>query len=292
MPSNEQRREAAKRKLERQLERRAARARKRKQLTIAASAVGVVLLVGAVAVVVTLTRDNEESSEASAAESVTASEQAPGVMPSGRAEPLPQLVSCTYTPDGQEPARPVDPPRTDDIDTTVRTVSVSMETTQGNIGLTLDNADSPCTVNNFLSLASQGYFDNTPCHRLVTSEGLKVLQCGDPTGTGTGGPGYGFANEFPTDQYAQGDPALQIPVTYPRGTIAMANSGLPDSNGSQFFLVYGDSQLPPQYTIFGTIDETGLETIEKVAAAGDDGSMAAGGGAPNLPIDITSVLMD
>ncbi|WP_070378398.1 peptidylprolyl isomerase [Rhodococcus sp. WMMA185] len=290
MPSNEQRREAAKRKLERQLERRAARARKRKQLTIAASALGVVVLVGAIAVVVTLTRENDSTNDASAAE--TTSDHTPGVMPIGRAEPLPQFVSCTYTPDGQEPAKPVEPPRTDDIDTTVSTVSVSMETTQGNIGLTLDNAESPCTVNNFLSLASQGYFDNTPCHRLVTSEGLKVLQCGDPTGTGTGGPGYGFANEFPTDQYSVGDPSAQIPVTYPRGTIAMANSGQPDSNGSQFFLVYEDSQLPPQYTVFGTIDETGLETIEKVAAAGDDGSMAAGGGAPNLPIDITSVRMD
>ncbi|WP_072688882.1 peptidylprolyl isomerase [Rhodococcus marinonascens] len=292
MPSNEQRREAAKRKLERQLERRADRARKRKQLTIASSALGVVIVVAAVAVAVTLIRGDDDAGDASTAESASASAQSPGVMPVGRAEPLPELVSCTYTPDDQPPARPVDPPRTDDIDTTVATVSVSMETTQGNIGLTLDNADSPCTVNSFLSLASQGYFDNTPCHRLVTSEGLKVLQCGDPTGEGTGGPGYGFANEFPTDQYAETDPSLQVPVTYPRGTIAMANSGQPDSNGSQFFLVYDDSQLPPQYTTFGTIDETGLATIEAVAAAGDDGSISVGGGKPNLPVDITSVRLD
>jgi peptidyl-prolyl cis-trans isomerase B (cyclophilin B) len=291
VPSNEQRREAAKRKLERQLERRANRARKRKQLTIAGSVLGVVLVVAAGAVVFALTSGDDDTTEASA-DSVSASPQSPGVMPAGRAEPLPEKVSCTYTPDGQPPARQVNPPRTEDIDTTVSDVSVSVETTQGNIGLTLDNADSPCTVNNFLSLASQNYFDNTPCHRLVTSEGLKVLQCGDPTGSGTGGPGYGFTNEFPTDQYPADDPSLQVPVTYPRGTIAMANSGQPGSNGSQFFLVYADSQLPPQYTAFGTIDETGLATIEKVAAAGDDASMQAGGGKPNLPIDIKSVRMD
>ncbi|MDI9953781.1 peptidylprolyl isomerase [Rhodococcus sp. IEGM 248] len=292
MPSNEQRREAAKRKLERQLERRADRARKRKQLTIAGSVLGVVLVVAAGAVVFALTSGDDDATEASAAESVSASPQSPGVMPAGRSEPLPEKVSCTYTPGTQPPAKQVNPPRTDDIDTTLQEVSVSMQTTQGNIGLILDNADSPCTVNNFLSLASQNYFDNTPCHRLVTSEGLKVLQCGDPTGAGTGGPGYGFANEFPTDQYEASDPSLQVPVTYPRGTIAMANSGQPDSNGSQFFLVYADSQLPPQYTAFGKVDETGLATIEKVAAAGDDGSMQAGGGKPNLPIDITSVRMD
>lgn len=284
MPSNQQRREAAKRKLERQLDRRAQRARKRKQLAIAGSVVAVVVVVAIGAIAFAMTRDDDSE------QTVAAAPEA-GVMPVSRSEPLPETVSCSYPDSGTPPAKEVEPPRTEGIDTTVEHVSVSMETTQGNIGLTLDNAKSPCTVNSFLSLASQKYFDNTPCHRLVT-EGLKLLQCGDPTGTGTGGPGYGFDNEFPTDQYAPSDPALQQPVTYPRGTVAMANSGQPGSNGSQFFLVYGDSQLPPQYTVFGTIDETGLATIEKVAAAGDDGSMQAGGGKPNLPIDITSVRMD
>ena len=100
-----------------------------------------------------------------------------------------------------------------------------MATNQGNIGLQLDNAKAPCTVNSFASLAQQGYFNDTPCHRLTTSEGLSVLQCGDPTGKGTGGPGYEFANEYPTDQYQPDDPALQKPVIYPRGTLAMANAG-------------------------------------------------------------------
>ena len=82
-------------------------------------------------------------------------------------------------------------------------------------------------MNSFASLAQQGYFNDTPCHRLTTSPGLSVLQCGDPTGKGTGGPGYGFVNEYPTNQYRPDDPALQSPVVYPRGTLAMANTGAP-----------------------------------------------------------------
>ncbi|QNG18947.1 peptidylprolyl isomerase [Rhodococcus triatomae] len=291
MPSNEQRREAAKRKLERQLARRAERARRRKQLTIGGTVVGVVVAVAAVAVVVTLTRGGDDSAD-EAATDTAAETQTPDALPAGRSEPLPELVSCTYTPDGSEPSRPVEPPRTDGIDTTLESVSVSMETSQGNVGLVLDNANSPCTVNNFLSLAGQGYFDDTPCHRLVTGAGLRVLQCGDPSGTGAGGPGYGFDNEFPTDQYSPTDPALAQPAIYPRGTLAMANTGAPGSNGSQFFMVYEDSQLPPNYTVFGSIDETGLATLDTIAAAGDDSSNQPGDGKPNVPVDITSVRMD
>ena len=164
-----------------------------------------------------------------------------------------------------------------------------MSTNQGNLGLVLDNAKAPCTVNSFASLAQKGYFNDTPCHRLTTSPSLSVLQCGDPTGSGTGGPGYQFANEYPTDQYPPNDPALQQPVVYPRGTLAMANAG-PGTNGSQFFLVYKDSQLPPNYTAFGTIDATGLATLDKIAAAG----VAGGGqdGKPATDVRIKSILLD
>ncbi|QCQ90894.1 peptidylprolyl isomerase [Rhodococcus sp. SGAir0479] len=284
MPSNQQRREAAKRKLERQLERRAARARKRKQLTVAGAVVGAVVVVAVGAVVVTLSGRDDDASETTAASETSSA----AAMPAGRAQPLPNLVNCAYTPSGA-PAKPNNPPRAEGIDTTVATVSASMETTQGNIGLTLDNATSPCTVNSFASLASQGYFDATTCHRLTTSDSLKVLQCGDPSATGAGGPGYQFANEFPTDQYAADDINAQMPVTYSRGTVAMANAG-PGTNGSQFFLVYGDSTLPPQYTVFGTIDETGLATLDKIAAAGVEGGAADG--KPATPVDITSVRLD
>ena len=116
-----------------------------------------------------------------------------------------------------------------------------------------------------------------------------MLQCGDPSGKGDGGPGYRFANEYPTDQYPEGDPALDEPVLYPRGTLAMANAG-PDTNGSQFFLVYKDSQLPPNYTVFGTIDATGLATLDKIAQGGVAGG--AQDGKPATAVTITSVLLD
>ncbi|MCO7219566.1 peptidylprolyl isomerase [Klenkia sp. PcliD-1-E] len=131
-----------------------------------------------------------------------------------------------------------------------------------------------CAAESFTSLASQGYFDGTPCHRLTTSEGLQVLQCGDPSGTGTGGPGY----TFPT--------ATSGSETYSRGVLAMANSGQ-GTDGSQFFLVYGDSQLPPSYTVFGSIGDAGLGVLDTVAAGGvADGSQD---GAPATPVTITGV---
>lgn len=284
LPSNEQRREAAKRKLERQLERRAERAKKRKQLTIAGSVLGLVVVVGAVAVVFALTRGSDESE-------TTASETPSGdtLIADGRAEPLPETVDCAYPASAQPASKENTPPRTDGIPTSDEVLSYSMATSQGNIGLTLNNPQSPCTVNSFVSLANQGYFDGTSCHRMTTGAGLQVLQCGDPAGTGMGGPGYQFADEFPADQYAEGDPAAGEPISYPRGTIAMANAG-PGTNGSQFFLVYGDSTLPPAYTVFGTIDETGLETLDKVAAGGVEGG--ASDGKPALPVDITSMVSD
>ena len=164
-----------------------------------------------------------------------------------------------------------------------------MATSQGNIGLLLANNESPCTVNSFASLAGQGYFNGTKCHRLTTSADLAVLQCGDPKGDGTGGPGYQFANEYPTDQYPPNDPKAQQPVIYARGTLAMANAG-PNTNGSQFFLVYKDSQLPPQYTVFGTIQADGLATLDKIAKGG----VAGGGedGTPATEVTIKSLLLD
>ena len=117
------------------------------------------------------------------------------------------------------------------------------------------------------------YFDDTPCHRLTTA-GISVLQCGDPTGTGRGGPGYTFA-----DENLEG-------ASYPRGTVAMANGG-PDTNGSQFFLVYADTQLPPSYTPFGTITK-GLDVLEQVAEAGSDDSSGTGDGKPKLTVQITT----
>jgi len=118
-------------------------------------------------------------------------------------------------------------------------------------------------------------FDATSCHRLVNS-GLYLLQCGDPTGTGMGGPGYTFRDEtYSTD-------------TFPAGTVAMANAGT-NTNGSQFFLVYAATGLPPKYTVFGHMDAAGIAVVTKIAADGEDGSNAAGGGKPNNPAKILTV---
>jgi peptidyl-prolyl cis-trans isomerase B (cyclophilin B) len=296
VPTNEQRRASAKRKLERQLERRQQQAKRRRILVIAGGSILAVAVVVAVVLTIINTRHEHQNTTAaptttSAADTTTA---APG--PAGQVPPLPTFkpsanlgANCQYPASPDPAAKKVKPPRTGKVPTDPAQVSASMVTNQGHIGLMLANNESPCTVNSFASLIGQKYFDNTKCHRLTTSPDLGVLQCGDPKGDGTGGPGYQFANEYPTDQYPPNDPKAQEPVLYPRGTVAMANAG-PNTNGSQFFLVYKDSQLPPQYTVFGTIQADGLATLDKIAKAG----VAGGGedGPPAEEVSITSVLLD
>lgn len=296
MPTNEQRREAAKRKLERQLERRAQKARQQRILTVVASVAALVAVAAGVGFFV-FKKSDSPSTGASASTSAAASPSAgtPTVLTRGGPDQLPAFTApaglgskCEY-PKAGPASKPVEPPKSGQVPTDPATISVSMSTDQGNVGLILNNAEAPCTVNSFVSLAQKGFFDDTGCHRLTTSPGLGVLQCGDPSGNGSGGPGYQFANEYPTNQYAKGDPALQKPVLYPRGTLAMANSGA-NTNGSQFFLVYKDSQLPPNYTVFGTIDSTGLATLDKIAGGGVNGG--GSDGKPTTPVTIKSVLLD
>ena len=293
MPTNEQRRATAKRKLERQLERRAAKERQRRIYTIVGSIVAAIVVIGAIVATVVVTNRDSGSKTASTAtttptSALPATPAASGQLPPFAA-PANLGANCQYPASTEKASKPNNPPRTGKVPTDPAQISASMVTNQGNIGLQLDNAKSPCTVNSFASLAQQGFFNDTPCHRLTTSGGLAVLQCGDPTGQGTGGPGYQFDNEYPTSQFQPDDPKLGQPVVYPRGTLAMANAG-PGTNGSQFFLVYKDSQLPPNYTVFGTIDQTGLATLDKIAAAGT----ADGGqdGKPKDDVQIKSILLD
>jgi peptidyl-prolyl cis-trans isomerase B (cyclophilin B) len=179
--------------------------------------------------------------------------------------------ACTYTEDGQAPAKKVDLPP--DHAAVGGDESVTITTNAGEINATLDADTTPCTVNSFVSLADQGYFDDTTCHRLTT-QGIFVLQCGDPAGTGMGGPGYTFPDE------------LSGKETYPAGTLAMANAG-PNTNGSQFFIVYGDTQLPPSYAVFGQVDEDGLKVVKDIAAKGTE--TGDPDGAPKEPVEIQSV---
>jgi peptidyl-prolyl cis-trans isomerase B (cyclophilin B) len=180
---------------------------------------------------------------------------------------------CTYTAAG-EAERPVSPPSPDDEPT--GEVSAVLETSAGDIPLTLDADSAPCTVGSFVSLASQQYFDDTPCHRLTT-QGIFVLQCGDPSGTGTGGPGYRFDDELDGSE------------TYAAGTVAMANAG-PGTNGSQFFLVYEDTDLPAAYTVFGRLSADGLAVVREIASAGT--ATGGGDGPPATPVTITGVAID
>jgi peptidyl-prolyl cis-trans isomerase B (cyclophilin B) len=134
--------------------------------------------------------------------------------------------------------------------------SITFTTNQGEIVIQTTPAVAPLTVNAIAALAQKNYFDNTICHRLTTA-GIYVLQCGDPTGTGTGGPGFNIPDENlpqPTEN------------NYPAGTVAMANAG-PGTSGSQFFLVYQDTTLGPDYTIWGSIT-SGLDILQTIATAG------------------------
>ncbi|NUS51720.1 MAG: peptidylprolyl isomerase [Nocardioidaceae bacterium] len=176
--------------------------------------------------------------------------------------------TCSYPPAGQA-AKPVKPPPAKPAGK----ARLTMRTNRGDLPLTLRVGATPCTVNSFTSLAAQGYFDKTRCHRLTT-QGIFVLQCGDPTGQGTGGPGYQFDDELDGQE------------SYPAGTLAMANAG-PNTNGSQFFIVYRDSPLPPAYTVFGSVSPAGLKLVQGIARQGtSDGSPD---GPPKQPVVITSV---
>ncbi|MFD4377457.1 peptidylprolyl isomerase [Streptomyces sp. NPDC058486] len=160
------------------------------------------------------------------------------------------------------------------------TYDLALTTNEGDITVTMDAAKTPRTVNSFKHLADKKYFDGTKCHRLTTA-GIFVLQCGDPEGTGMGGPGYTIPDE---NLDSLGKPGADGKVTYKAGTVAMANTGQPGTGGSQFFLVYKDSPLPPQYTPFGTMDAAGLAAVQKVGAAGADGGQ--GDGAPKKPVTV------
>ncbi|QEW01694.1 peptidylprolyl isomerase [Microbacterium lushaniae] len=194
---------------------------------------------------------------------------------SGDASPEPTTPpaadGCGYVAGGGA-AREVTPPPAEP--TVTGELTAVLETSVGAIPMTLDADRVPCTVGSFVSLAEQSYYADTPCHRLTTAQ-IFVLQCGDPSGTGRGGPGYSYRDE------------LDGTETYPAGTVAMANTGRPDTNGSQFFLVYEDSELPPSYTVFGQLAPEGLEVVRAIAAAGAEGG--APDGAPATPVTITGV---
>lgn len=194
---------------------------------------------------------------------------------------------CTYTSsDTGDVVKASLPPATPDYKAAY---TATISTNLGPISINLLNSKATCTVNSFVHLAETGFWNNTQCHRISDSDGLYMLQCGDPTAKatqtlscssstlGTGGPGYQFASENLTG------------ATYPAGTLAMANSGTSDSNGSQFFLVFKNTSLSADYTPFGTIT-SGLDILQNVAKAGTSCTyQSAGGGVPKEKVIIKGV---
>ncbi|MFI5679607.1 peptidylprolyl isomerase [Streptomyces cellulosae] len=273
MVTQEQRkRQLAREKFLRQQQRRtAARRKARMRNSVIASVLGVIL-VGSLALYTSGVLKDDDKANAS-------SETTPSASPSSKA-PDPcekpaagKVKTATWK---KEPAVTIDKSAK---------YTMKLATTCGDIDLALKASAAPHTVNSFDFLAGKGYFDHTKCHRLTT-EGIYVLQCGDPTGTGTGGPGYEIPDENLKDKSLKGN-------VYPAGTVAMANQfdaqtgkGR-NTGGSQFFLVYQDSQLPPNYTPFGTVSESGMKVLKKIAAAGAQAAdPTTGNTAPNATVVI------
>ncbi|MGL5816956.1 MAG: peptidylprolyl isomerase [Phycicoccus sp.] len=259
MATKEQVRARARRRHEKRMKAAAQRAERRAQIRRVAAVVVTVAVVGGGATAAALVFGGDDESAAPAEDRAVA--------------------GCTTPPESLGTGAELTLP--DKAAAAGKTFLATMATNCGDIELTLDGSSAPQAVASFLQLARQDYWRNGPCHRLTTSAQLKVLQCGDPTGTGQGTPGYGFGVENPPDGGA-----------YPRGTLAMARTQDPKAgNGGQFFVVYGDSSLPDPsgYTVFGTVTK-GLDIVDRVAAEG----VAPGGarpddGQPAAPISILSV---
>ncbi|MFD3916304.1 peptidylprolyl isomerase [Streptomyces sp. NPDC058603] len=260
--SDQRRRQLAREKFERQQQRRAeARNKAKRRNVIIASVLAVVVLAGAAAYASVGLTDGDSSDKAAGPESSDSTSPSPS--PSESSEPEPKMA----------------------IDKNAK-YTMALKTSQGDISIAMDAKKTPHTVNSFKALADKKYFDSTKCHRLTT-EGIFVLQCGDPKGDGTGGPGYTIEDENLT---ALGKAGADGSVTYPAGTVAMANTGQPHTGGSQFFLVYKDTKLPPSYTPFGTMDDAGLKVVEAVAKAGVDGG--TGDGAPKKTVTVEKGTVD
>ena len=243
MAGKDRKKELARQRYERQQQRRAQEAARARRLKIIGSVAAVAVVVAGAAAFMVLKQD----------ESTAAGPQC--VYMGGAQGSAPKDV-------GRPPGQPANP----------GIVQATVKTNQGDLEMQLYGDKAPCTVNSFTFLAQKNFYDKTECHRL-TSGGLSVLQCGDPTASGSGGPGYRFANEN-TDG-----------ATYTEGTLAMAHSSQPDSNGSQFFMVYKDSQLPPDYTVFGKVTK-GLDVLKKIAKGGSEPD---GDGKPKNKVEIQDV---
>jgi peptidyl-prolyl cis-trans isomerase B (cyclophilin B) len=266
----DRKKELARQRYERQQQRRAIRqARARRMKIIGTVVVVAVVAGGSGAIAFAMSGPAKKKTNAAASVSST-----PSAAPSVSAKP----GECAYQPLPAEAAQGAKDVGKPPVKPVKGTYKMTIDTSLGTIVATLDGTKAACTANSFKYLAGKKFFNNTKCHRLVT-QGIKVLQCGDPTATGTGGPSYGFGNENVPKAGKSGQ------ATYKRGVIAMAHSSAPNSNGSQFFIVYGDSPLPADYTVFGQITK-GMDVVDSVAKAGATPADQTGNTAPKKKIEI------
>jgi peptidyl-prolyl cis-trans isomerase B (cyclophilin B) len=282
----ERQRQLAKQAHQRRMQRRVDQAKRTRQLSVIIVVVVLVLGVGIGGAAIAGVFSSGKSAAADSSKTPAASDSASptpistSASPSASATPSPSSTAamvdgkCVYIKSGTAARKVSLPPATPD---TKATYVATFKTNRGNIVIDLLNSKAPCTVNSFVSLADQKFFNNTPCPRLSNTSGFDFLQCGSPTGSASAGPGYEFGSENLTG------------ATYPAGTVAMANSGLPDSNGSQFFLVFQNTSLAPSYTPFGRI-VSGLNVLQNVGKHGFGPPLSqAGGGAPKEKVQIDSV---
>ena len=276
--SNKRRKELAAAKLERQAARRAERAERHKRRMLIGW--GIAALVGVLAVAALVFWPDSSSNDVADPSASTSASPAPSASGDTNASASASASPVAVKGCGDAPTPPTDPKSWDkapEMQLKEGTdYQLVLNTNCGEIVIDTYAAKAPETVNAMLWLAGQGYFDSTLCHRLVTG-GIKVLQCGDPTATGTGGPGFTIPDE---------NLPAESGVNYPAGTVAMANAGS-GTSGSQFFIVYEDTTLPPNYTIWGEVG-SGLDVVTKIAEAG----VAGGGtdGTPAAPIGIETAV--
>jgi len=264
VPSSRDRERAKRRYAKRQVSQAARADRRRRNQQVIGAVVTVLLVVGGVLALSTMAGDRTTSAGAASTPTAAPTQDATNPCP-----------APTSTPVAKPPSFKTAPPKSL---AQGKVWDAKLVTTCGTIGLELYGDKAPQTVSSFIFLSRNGFYAGSPCHRVTASQALKVLQCGDPTGQGTGGPGYTYSVE---NAPAGG--------AYPAGTLAMARGNAIDSNGSQFFLTHGDSTLPTEgggYTVFGKVT-SGLDVLTKVAAGGTTNGQPDG--APARAISIESI---
>jgi peptidyl-prolyl cis-trans isomerase B (cyclophilin B) len=270
VPIDRDRERAKRRHVRRQAALQARAQRSRRNQQVVGAVLAVVVVVGGVFLLSQQLDGSSDGGSTAAGSTPTASATASTPQTAtGSSSPTPTKSAKQYA---KAPARTLAQGKT--WDATVRT-------NRGTLSLELYGDKAPQTVSSFLFLSRDKYYDGSPCHRITLGAPLQVLQCGDPTGSGSGGPGYSYGIEnAPKDG------------EYPAGTLAMARTQDPNSNGSQFFITYADSTLPTEgggYSIFGRVTK-GLDVLTSVAKEGT--ASGESDGAPKSPVTITSITVE